>query len=246
MYQPRTYRHQIQSDDLVSCEVTVGETDLLVSAARNMDARAVKSVRKYRRQLTGYIRRHPEFAEALKPLPESDDMPAIVRAMTQAGRAAAVGPMAAVAGAIAEYVGRDLADYSPEIIIENGGDIYLAGRRVRSIGIHAGASPFSDRLALEIAPADLPCGVCTSSGTVGHSLSFGKADAVVVLAADTALADAAATAIANVVRDAAAINAAITRAQSITGLRGVVIILGDHLGIWGDVKLKQMAGVKDA
>lgn len=246
MYQPRTYRHQLHASDLVSFEVKVAETDLLISAAKNLAARAEKSVRKYRRQLTGYIQRRPDFAKSLAPLPESEDMPAIARAMTRAGAAAGVGPMAAVAGAIAEYVGRELTPYSPEIIVENGGDIYLAGKTARTIGIHAGSSPFSGRLALEISPADLPGGVCTSSGTVGHSRSFGRADAVVVLAADTALADAAATAIANIVRDAAAINAAIDRAQSITGIRGVVIILGDHLGIWGDVKLKQPAEVKDA
>jgi len=157
--------------------------------------------------------------------------------MADAARLCGVGPMAAVAGAIAEFVGRELLEFSPEIIVENGGDIFVKSLRQRTIGIYAGGSPLTGRLGLQIEPEDTPLGICTSSGTVGHSLSFGRADAAIVLADSATLADAAATAIGNRVSEPADIEKGIEFAQSIGQLKGVVIIKGDKLGVWGEVKL---------
>jgi ApbE superfamily uncharacterized protein (UPF0280 family) len=145
--------------------------------------------------------------------------------------------MAAVAGAIAEAVGKDLLAHTPEVIVENGGDIFMKILRPRLVGVFAGESPFTGKIALEINPEETPLGVCTSSGTVGHSLSLGAADAVIVLSRSTALADAAATAIGNRVGDADDIDVAIEQAQAIDGLAGVVVIKGDKMGMWGSVKL---------
>ena len=143
----------------------------------------------------------PDLLTALVPFPVGDDAPAIARAMAEAAAKVNVGPMAAVAGAFAEFVGRDLLKYSPEVIVENGGDIFLKSTKSRLVGVYAGEdSPLTGQVALKIEPLDTPLGVCTSSGTVGHSLSFGKADAVVALSRSTALADAAATAIGNIVK----------------------------------------------
>ena len=108
--------------------------------------------------------------------------------------------MASVAGAMAEAFQETSLESSTEVIVENGGDIYLATSRERVIGIYAGTSPLSIKLGIAISPEDSPLGICTSSGTVGPSLSFGKADAVCVLSKSAALADAAATAVGNVVR----------------------------------------------
>jgi ApbE superfamily uncharacterized protein (UPF0280 family) len=157
--------------------------------------------------------------------------------MLEAGQNANVGPMAAVAGAIAEYVGRELLEFSPEIIVENGGDIFLKIIQKRIVGIYAGDSPLTGKLGLEIKPETTPFGVCTSSGTVGHSLSFGKADAVVVTADSATLADAAATAICNQVKKTDDINDAIYIGRNIVGLKGIVIIMGSNIGVWGDIKL---------
>lgn len=237
MYEPRTYRHWVREDDLVAFNVTVRETDLYICAASNLRRKAHRSVLKYRRMLEEYIERHPEFLTSLEPLSVGEGAPRIVRDMAGAASQAGVGPMAAVAGAIAEYVGRELLAYSPEIIVENGGDIYLKSLRQRTIGIYAGDSPLSGKIGLEIGADETPLGICTSSGTVGHSLSFGKADAVIVLAGSATLADAAATAIGNVVSTPADIQKGIERAQRIGGLRGVVIIKDDSLGVDGKVKL---------
>ena len=121
--------------------------------------------------------------------------------------------------------------------MENGGDIFLKTSKKRLLGIYAGQSPFTGKIALEVKSAETPLGVCTSSATVGHSLSLGNADAVIALSPSTPLADAVATAIGNVVRDAADIPGAIEKAQSIRRLHGIIIIKDDKIGVWGDVKI---------
>ncbi len=166
-----------------------------------------------------------------------EDAPLIVKAMAEAGEKASVGPMAAVAGAIAHFVGEELAKFSPEIIIENGGDIYLRSRKDRLIGIYAGKSPLSGKIGLEIAGKDTPLGISTSSGTVGHSLSFGKADAVVVLAETAILSDAIATGIGNLILQASDIPYGIERARNVPGIKGIVVIKDEEMGVWGDIKL---------
>jgi ApbE superfamily uncharacterized protein (UPF0280 family) len=237
MYEPRTYRHRTNSSDLVSFEVIVKETDLHISATKDLKSEAFRAVNQCRESLETYIEEDPRFLDGLVPHTIKDNAPHIVREMARAAAFVGVGPMAAVAGAIAESVGRDLLAYSPEIIIENGGDIFIRSRKTRNIGIYAGESPFTGTLALEIQPEDTPLGICTSSGTVGHSLSFGEADAVIALSASTALADAAATAIGNRIKAAADIAQEVNNAESIAGLAGVVIIKDDKLGLWGNVRL---------
>lgn len=236
-YQPRTYRHWIEGKDLVSFTLKEKETDLYIRASSNLESKAHRIVLKYREQLEQYIARHPNFKKSLEPLPAPQDAPRIILDMIEAGQQASVGPMAAVAGAIAEYVGRELLDFSPEIIVENGGDIFLKIKHKRVIGIYAGSSTLTGKLGIEIDPISTPLGICTSSGTVGHSLSFGKADAVVVTASSAALSDAAATAVCNKVQKSDDINAAIEWSHNIEGLKSIIIILGSSIGVWGDVKL---------
>jgi ApbE superfamily uncharacterized protein (UPF0280 family) len=241
MYQPRTYRHWVRDTGLVSFNLTVKETDLYIRAWRNLRRKALKAVLKYRASIEGYIRQYPSFLTTLEPFPVQGDAPQIVREMSQAARAVSVGPMAAVAGAIAEYVGKTLLSFSPEVIVENGGDIFLKITERRTVGIYAGESPLSGKVALEIEPEETPLGICTSSGTVGHSLSFGRADAAVALAPSACLADAAATAIGNLVRETTDIDRGIEFAQRIDGLIGVVIIKGDKMGVWGAVRIVPIA-----
>jgi ApbE superfamily uncharacterized protein (UPF0280 family) len=166
-----------------------------------------------------------------------EDAPDMVKEMAEAAKKAGVGPMAAVAGAIAEFVGKELLNFSAQIIIENGGDIFIKTSRRRTLGVYAGASPFTGKLALAIEPEQTPSGVCTSSGTVGHSLSFGKADAVIIFSQSTILADAVATATANRVSKPEDIEKGIEFAKSIDAVKGVVIIVGSACGAWGEVEL---------
>lgn len=237
MYEPRTYRDWVKDKDLVSFSVAVKETDLRIRARRDLTAEALAATKRYRAELESYIKSHPVFLTTLKPFEVEADAPPIVKEMAEATARVNVGPMAAVAGAIAESVGRELLPYSDEVIVENGGDIFLKILKERSIGVYAGESAFTQKIAFSIRPEETPLGVCTSSGTVGHSLSFGYADAVIVFSPSTSLADAAATAIGNRVRIAGDITEALEFAQSITGLRGVAIIKGDDMGLWGQIRL---------
>ncbi len=237
MYEPRTYRYWIKDGDLVSFTVAVKQTDLYIRARHNLKDKAVTSVLKYRDSLEKYIRHHPLFLTTLGPYRAEAGAPLIIKEMAKASQIAGVGPMAAVAGAIAEAVGRDLLRFSPEVIVENGGDIFLKTSKKRLLGIYAGQSPFTGRIGLEIQSGETPLGVCTSSGTVGHSLSLGNTDAVVVLSPSTPLADAVATAIGNVVRDAYDIPRAIEKAQSIQRLHGIIIVKDDRITAWGKVRI---------
>ena len=237
-YRKRTYRSLVAHGDLVSFEVRIRETDLQILAGKDLRDAASAAVFLYRSQLEGYIARYPEFVTSLIPLPLDPTAPPIVKAMLAAGQAAEVGPMAAVAGAMAEYVGLDLlAAGAGEVVVENGGDIYFCRNQESVVGIFAGTSPHSNRVGLKIPASFMPLGICTSSGTVGHSLSLGEADAVTVLAKDTALADAVATLVGNAVQPGQSLEAALAKAPTVPGVLGVVIIRGEELGAWGEVEL---------
>ncbi len=226
---------------MVPFNVTVKETDLYIRASKNLKSKALRLVTKYREALEGYIERHSSFLTSLEPVTVGDNAPQMVKAMAESARKAGVGPMAAVAGAIAEFVGIELLAFSPEIIVENGGDIFLKSLRKRIVGIYAGESFLTSKIGLEIEAGQTPLGICTSSGTVGHSLSFGKADAVVVLSPSTPLADAASTAIGNLIRQPQDIPNGIELAKSIEGIKGLLIIKDDKMGIWGEVKICQIS-----
>lgn len=237
VFEPRTYRNSVHGTDLVGFTVTVKETDLFIRAGKNLKSKAERLVVKYRNILEKYIERNPLFLTTLEPFTPEENAPLIVKAMAEAGTAAGVGPMAAVAGAIAEYTGRELLEYTAEIIIENGGDIFMKSLNRRKIGVYAGKSPLSEKISLIVEPEDTPLGICTSSGTFGHSLSFGKADAVAVLSPSTLLADAAATAICNSVKTPDDIQQGLALAETIVGVKGVLIIIGDRAGVRGNINL---------
>jgi len=237
MYEQRTYRHDIKDRDLVSFQVVVKETDLYIRAVKNLSIEAVAAVNEVRGPLERYIRGHPIFLHSLEPLPVEKDAPDIVHRMAQAARLADVGPMAAVAGAVAEMVGERLLQWSDDVIVENGGDIYLRVSSKRKIGIYAGESAFSGKLAIEVEPGRTPLGICTSSGSVGPSLSLGVADAAVVIAPSAALADAAATAVGNMFKADKDMDSAIEQGRQIKGVMGIVVIKGNSMGAWGDIRL---------
>lgn len=242
MGEPRDYRHWIKDIDLVAFHAVEKETDLYIRAISNLQRKALKSIVRWRSSLESYIERHPEFLTALEPLDMTPDAPQIVREMIDVSTSVGIGPMAAVAGAIAERVGKDLLPFSSEVIVENGGDIFLRSSKLRRVGIYAGESPFTGKLALEIGPKKEGLGICTSSGTVGHSFSYGRADAVVVIAPSASLADATATAVCNMVRTVEDVPAAIHFAEGISAVIGGLVIKGDKLGAWGEVKLCSTEG----
>lgn len=235
-YEHRAYRSIVSHRKLACFRVVVKETDLLVRADRCVETETRDLVLRHRIPLERHIEQHPEFVHRMTPLPQDHLAPPIVRTMIEAGQKAGVGPMAAVAGAIAEYVGQDLLAHTEDVIIENGGDIFVRTGFPLVASIFVGKSFVGGKLGLRIDSPGHPVAVCTSSGTLGHSLSLGRADAAVVISDSGALADAAATAIGNEVLDKNDIDQAIMFGKKIEGVRGIVVILGNKIGFWGDVE----------
>ena len=235
-YQRRTYRCRV-STHLRQEIVRIQETDIAVYADVSVARCAKETIIKQRGYLESYIDRHPGFLRSLQPWPADTLAPPIVQAMILAGKRAAVGPMAAVAGAMAEQVGREALKVAKEIVVENGGDLFLHTTQDLTLAVFAGTSPLSMKVGLSIDAASMPMAVCTSSANVGHSLSLGRADAVCVLSSSCPLADAAATAIGNRVQSTANIQSAIRWGQTITGVKGILIIVDDKIGAWGDINL---------
>jgi ApbE superfamily uncharacterized protein (UPF0280 family) len=236
-HEQRFYRNLLQSDDMVTFRVVVKETDLYIHAGKDLEKKAKELVLQYRGYIESYIDKYPKFASTLEPLDITETVPLIILDMAQAGESAGVGPMAAVAGAIAEHVGKDLLAHSPDVIVENGGDVFLKTTKRVTMGIYAGSSPLSLRVGLVVGGRSDPVSVCTSSGTVGHSYSMGQADAVCVISKNGALADAAATATGNRVRSKSDIHKAIKYGSNINGVDGLVVIMDEQIGLWGNVEL---------
>ncbi|MFN3505418.1 MAG: UPF0280 family protein [Caldimicrobium sp.] len=222
------YRTQVKSS-LKSFRVVYKQTDLLVLADNELVKETLSLVIEIRKPLEMYILKNPLFLKSLEPLPDDGEAPEIVRKMLYAGRIAGVGPMASVAGAIAEAVGKALLEknLTQEIVVENGGDIFLNLKKEARVLIFAGDSYFSGKLALIIPKEVQPCGVCTSSGKIGHSLSFGKADAITVVHKDTAVADALATKFGNMLREGKDFKKIISLAERIDNIYGIFAVVKD-------------------
>jgi hypothetical protein len=247
-YVERTYRAWSEEDpELVTFQVKVRETDLLVrlgaeaGAPEELRRLTEDLVREVRRGLETYLALDPAFRTALTPHPVPAHAPSIVRRMAEAAATCRVGPMAAVAGAISAQVGEELRRFTPEVIVENGGDLYLASGKACTIAVFAGESPFTGRLGLRLSPDRLPAGVCTSAGTVGPSLSFGKADAAVIIARDPALADAAATTVGNLVQAPGDLELAAEYALTIPGVTGALVVKNDAMAAAGKLDLIRLA-----
>jgi ApbE superfamily uncharacterized protein (UPF0280 family) len=238
MHEERTYRSLINKDNLASYNVKIAESDLFISSDTNLADLALKSLIKHRNFLEAYIRKHPEFRTSLLPLPEDNLAPAIIRDMLINSAKCGVGPMASVAGAIAQFVGSDLLDQCDTLIIENGGDIFLKSKDKLTVSVYAGESPLSYKINFVVNPENKTLGICTSSATVGPSLSFGKADAVCVISKSATLADASASAIGNKVKSKKDIKTALDYGIKIPGVKGIIIIYGNDMGAIGNVEFK--------
>lgn len=234
-HEHRLYRFKGTAKGLIPFFAKVKESDLFILASKKLEDLAVNTLIELREEIESWIEKHPEFLSSYKPLDVVRGCPEIVDEMYRAGKICGVGPMAAVAGAISEFVGKRLLKNASEVIVENGGDIFAFTKKERKALVYAGNSPFSGKLAIKI-PEGQEIGICTSSGTVGPSMSFGKADAVVAVAQKAAIADAAATAIGNLIRDRNDFEKATLRAKEMP-LEGGVLIIGEHMAAWGNVEL---------
>lgn len=231
---PEDYRGLVKSGDLTTSRILVKQTNLLVSGFRDLKEEAEILVRRYRQQIEDYMERHPSYEKMFTPVKRNPFAPRIISSMIEAASRANVGPMAAVAGAIAEYVGHGLLPYSRDVIVENGGDLFVRTKVKREMLLLAESSDFAG-IKIAIQPSEKPIGVCTSSGKLGHSMSYGKADAVMVIGPTPSMADAAATGIANLITGPSDIREGLKRGQEI-GAYGILIVIDGHIGAWGQIE----------
>lgn len=236
-YVERFYRKTIKPSDLISFAVKINESDLMIYAQCDLSQLSYSLLDKERRNLEAYIRYNSQFRKSLIPILIDDFAPPICKNMADAAKRAGVGPMAAVAGAVNDRLANGLLSKTTELIIENGGDLLIHSLRERVIAIYAGEnSPFNSQIGLLISPGKT-FGVATSSGKIGHSLSFGEADAVTIVAHSSAVADAWATSVGNLIHSKKDIEKVLKHCENIQEIVGVVIIFQDVLGIRGDLQL---------
>jgi ApbE superfamily uncharacterized protein (UPF0280 family) len=221
------------------------ETDLWVAVdAENYSGEierfALDRILHYRNILEQYIGDHPDFRDSLIPVKTPAGAHPLILEMCESANAAGTGPMSAVAGAMAEYICNDLLTEFRlhEVIVENGGDIFMKLTAPAAISVYAGTSPLSDKIALAVKPEETPVSVCCSSGTIGHSLSFGVADACAVACRSGALADAYATAFCNEVKSKEMVQEVTERALKKRDILSVVIIKDDKVGVGGTIEIK--------
>lgn len=246
MYEPRLYRGSMNRERFRFFPATLRESDLWIGVPHtdfqeNMMAAAHKELQRLRDILDSYIQVNPGFSTSLDPISlssESIAIPEEIRIMLKCGQLTRTGPMSAVAGLFAEFVGKRLEiDFKlEEVVVENGGDLYLRNNSELVSVIHAGKSPLSDKMAFSIPPGAR--GICTSSGTLGHSLSLGRADALTVISESTALADAWATALANEVKNPGDMEAVLDKVSELPDIQACAVIAGDQIGVRGEIELK--------
>jgi hypothetical protein len=197
---------------------------------------AIESIKRNRQELEIYIRANPKFLYTLKPFP-TPEKPLVAKMMAEATEKAGVGPMAAVAGVIADLAVDDMTRAGCEVaVVEDGGEISAISNMPVDVAVAAGDEPLSRRFGFRL--TEFPIGVATSSGRFSHALSFGDAEAATIFCKNASLADAVATAVGNVVRgeDAGAgIKAGINRGMSIQGVEGVLIIYKGKVGMAGKI-----------
>jgi uncharacterized protein len=236
-YLTRGYRDKTATRGLISFTVKVQETDLQISSDLDLSNETKDLVFEYRYQLENYIQSHPNFLTTLLPYPTDFFAPLIVQEMIRATQDIGVGPMASVAGAVAQFVGTDLLKLADQVIIENGGDIFMKVNRDATVSIFAGESPLSEKVGLKIPAKMMPVGICSSSGKVGHSLSLGVSDVITVVSKSAIRADGAATALGNRIKIKSDLEKTVELANSIEGVIGCVAILDDFMATWGEIEL---------
>jgi len=241
----RYYRNWINNNHLKKFHISYKETDLLIRAPQRLPDFSLQVVKKLRKKLDSYIKNNQTFLKTLNPVKSDNTAPPEIKKMIKSSIKVNTGPMAAVAGLFAEKVGKTILkknNQHKEVIVENGGDIFLSLKNDPIIGVYAGKkSPFTNTLGIKIAADLTPLGICTSAGTVGPSLSKGKSDAVIVVSPKPTLADAAATALGNKIQTEKDIKQAINYGQKIDDIIGLVIIKNDKIGAWGKLELVNLS-----
>ena len=252
---PRQGEHSFQlllAESDIKVIVASGEQEgLSLQDSQNLACEMLKTLEVLRADIASWARVYPEFRHSLSPLKIPKNAPKIVRRMYEGASKAGVGPFAAVAGSIAQILAETYSNLYPDLIIENGGDIYMFSSKERVVAllsepeklpqttsnINQKTGSQQSTLGLRFGVDDFPLALCASSATIGHSLSLGNGELAVVRAKSASLADAVATALGNRLRSADTVQDAINFAQNIVGVEGVFVQCDDAMGVWGAMEL---------
>ncbi|MBD3264200.1 MAG: UPF0280 family protein [Candidatus Omnitrophica bacterium] len=236
MYEPRLYRDIAKEG--FSLEIAYKESDILIVSSAEIEYKeAYNLLIKYYGIVEKYAKDRPDFLNSLSPLKEDSRASSIAKDMIFYSGLAGTGPFSAVAGAISFYVGRELLSSVDEIILENGGDIFIKTKKARRIGVYLGENSSFPQLGLEIQPRNGDFGIASSSSLLGHSLGFGQAELVTVIGKNSMVADAFATAFSNKVKDDRSVDFVLKEARKNDYLDGLMIVFKGQLYIWGDIAL---------
>jgi len=233
----KSYRSAIKQRNNFSWHISYKNSDVYISSDRDIKCKIAPHLKEIYSKIEMCIKKDPVFLRALSPVPIKPFYPAEIKEMCRVSEKFNVGPMAAVAGAVNDYIAGHLSGYCGELVIENGGDIFLKSGRDLIINLYIRNPYFEDRLNIKIAGSDTPCGICSSSGTFGHSLSLGKCDLATVISKSSTIADAAATAAANRVKSEEDILPAIDYFKNFNDILGVLLVKGKKIGMWGKFRL---------
>lgn len=244
-YKERSYRSRFSNDGRRWFCVKFLESDLWIgvdsgSYRASMEEDVYAFLVDLRRQMDAYLLMDPAYKAALTPYDAGLEAPDILKEMSRVSHKTGIGPMSAVAGAVALRVAVFLKEKFgvEEVIVENGGDIYASVAEDMDISVFAGQSPLSEKVGLHIPAAAFPCGICTSSGTVGPSLSLGRADAMMIVCQDVLLADSYATAMANRIKTVNDLQPVIEQIQNIPEILGTLAVKDDKLAVCGLYELR--------
>ncbi len=234
----RDYRNLCQSsENEKSFQLLVQESDIRILTSEqdpSLNSKMLETLHNLRADIKAWIALHPQFRTSLTPLKLEVQAPEIIKRMYLGAQKAKVGPFAAVAGTIAQMLAK--AHVCPNLIVENGGDIYMYSEKDRVVALLADPKS-SASIGLRFTVKDFPLALCASSATIGHSLSFGQGELAVVHSKDAALADAMATALGNKLKNANAVQSALDFGKNIQGIEGIFLQCGESIGIWGNMEL---------
>lgn len=244
-YKERSYRSRFSDDERRWFCVKFLESDLWIGVDRgsysaSMEADTYAMLVDLRRSMDAYLLMDPQYKAALTPYDAGLEAPGILKEMSRISHKTGIGPMSAVAGAVALRVAVFLKEKFgvEEVIVENGGDIYAKAVSDMDIAVFAGQSPLSEKIGLHIPSSAFPLGICTSSGTVGPSLSLGRADAMMIICKDVLLADSYATAFANRIQSVNDLQPVIDRISNTPEILGALAVKDDRLAVCGQYELR--------
>ncbi|MBD3349972.1 MAG: hypothetical protein GF364_00620, partial [Candidatus Lokiarchaeota archaeon] len=214
--------------------ITMEESDVTLISESDLYIKfGIQKLLADRKILKQFIKQHSEFKSSFKPL-QYKDCPEIVEQMINASTLTYVGPMAAVAGALADSMGIYMKEKGAQIsVIENGGEVFISSVEDIYIALYSMTTILKGKVGFLFRGKQYDIGLGTSSGTFGHAISLGKADTVTVFAINAAIGDAAATRIANEVNGEdieGSVGKGLEIADDLENVHGVLISRGKFIG----------------